>query len=249
MWFWPKKLILSDILINALWSLLAWIMWSIFILIITFALWSTMDIPSTFAQTQIWTKTSSVFPLILSIITFVWTTITVFLTYFILSMTYPDRYKRNVIIFGQIWFFSILTYIFIAPVYIYTWVIDYNNIMIVFLAHTLITTFWTSIILEILNNYRYILIWIYWSFIGLFLSIFFTIFIFTSFTWWYAKLISLLFLLPIINFTTTFFKQIFELWYYHYFKYTAQDNLWDIFSQIELEEKEILRLEEEKNSI
>jgi hypothetical protein len=37
--------------------------------------------------------------------------------------------------------------------------------------------------------------------------------------------------------------------YYHYTVYTNKDGLWDIFYQIELEEKEMLREEEEKNSI
>jgi uncharacterized protein YacL len=121
--------------------------------------------------------------------------------------------------------------------------------MVIFLFHTIIVTFATSIILEILNNYRYILIGIYGSFIGLFISIIVTMIIFSSFTSWFAKLISLVMLLPIINFTTTFFKQIFEFGYFYYNKYTNQDQLWDIFYQIEMEEKELLREEEEKNSI
>ena len=121
--------------------------------------------------------------------------------------------------------------------------------MYVFLAHTLIVTFWTSIILETLNNYRYVLIWIYWSFVWLFISIAITVLIFTSLDTWIAKLISLVLLLPIINFTTTFFKQIFELLYFYYNKYTNQDQIWDIFYQIEIEEKEALKEEEEKNII
>ena len=73
--------------------------------------------------------------------------------------------------------------------------------------------------------------------------------IFTSFSGWTAKLFSLVVLLPIINFTITFFKQIFELIYYKYHLATNQDQLWDIFYQIEMDEKEALRLEEEKNLI
>jgi hypothetical protein len=37
--------------------------------------------------------------------------------------------------------------------------------------------------------------------------------------------------------------------YFHYYKYTNNDGLWDIFYQIEMEEKEALLEEEEKNSI
>ena len=247
--FGPTKISFQEILINSLWSLIAWIVWSVIILIITFLLWGSVNIPGTFKEADIWIETSTIFPLILSIVTLVGTTITIFLTYKLLHMTSETRYKKNVIIAGQIAFFAFLTYLFITPVYIYSWLIDYDYIMYVFLVHTLIVTFWTSIILEIMNNYRHILIGVYGSFIGLFLSMVLTLLIFTSFTSGTAKLFSLVLLLPIINFSITFFKQLFELAYFHYYNLTNQDQLGDIFYQIEMEEKELLRLEEEKNSI
>ena len=52
-------------------------------------------------------------------------------------------------------FFSFLTYICITPVYIYIGMQNYEHIMTIFLFHITILTFGTSIILEILNNYRY----------------------------------------------------------------------------------------------
>ncbi len=246
---WPQKIDFSDIMINSLWSLIAWIIWSITIVIIVFLLWNSIDVPGTFKASTIWLETSSIFPLVLSIITLIWSTITIYLTYRLLNITSEERYKKNIIVSGQIAFFVFISYLFITPVYIYSWLIDYNYIMYVFLAHILIITFWTSIILEVLNNYRHILIWIYWSFVWLFISIILTVWIFTSFDWGTAKLISLVLLLPLINFSITFFKQIFELIYFYYYRYTNQDQLWDIFYQIEMEEKELLREEEEKNSI
>lgn len=247
--FWPQKIEFPDIMINSLWSLIAWIVWSIVILIITFALWNSVNIPWTFATAQIWLETSSIFPLILSIITLIWTTITIYLTYKLLNMTSEHRYKKNIVVSWQIAFFAFITYLFITPVYIYAGLIDYEYIMYVFLAHTLIVVFWTSIILELLNNYRHILIWIYWSFIWLFIGMIITVLIFTSFSTGSAKLISLVLLLPLVNFIMTFLKQIFELAYFYYYKYTNQDQLGDIFYQIEMEEKELLRIEEEKNTI
>jgi len=247
--FWPQKISFPDILINSLWSLIAWVIWSIVILIITFILGDSINIPGTFKSSEIWLETSSIFPLILSIITLIWTTLTAYLTYKLLNMTSEKRYKKNIIVSWQIAFFAFITYLFVTPVYIYTGLIDYNYIMYIFLVHTLIVIFWTSIILELLNNYRHILIWIYGSFVWLFVSMIITVLIFTSFTSWSAKLISLVVLLPVINFTVTFFKQLFELAYFYYYKLTNQDQLWDIFYQIEMEEKELLREEEEKNSI
>lgn len=247
--FWPTKITFQDILINSLWSLIAWIVWGVLILLITFLLWDSVNIPGTFASAQIWLETSSIFPLILSIITLIWTTTTMFLTYKLLNMTSPIKYKKNIVISWQIAFFAFLTFLFVTPVYIYAWLLDYEYIMYVFLAHTLLVSFWTSIIIELLNNYRHILIWIYWSFIWLFISMTITVILFTSLDTGTARLISLVLLLPIINFSVTFFKQIFELFYYKYYQYSNLDQLWDIFYQIEMEEKELLRDEEDKNSI
>jgi len=249
MGFWLNKTSFQNILVNSLGSLIAWIAWSIVILIISFFLSDSVSIATTFQEAKVWLKTSSIFPLILSIITLIWTTLSMFLTYYILNLTDSERYKKNIVILWQITFFAFVTYLFITPMYIYIWVQDYDNIMIVYLFHVIILAFWVNIILEALNNYRHILIWIYWSFVWLFLSIIITVFIFSSFTSWFAKLISLLVLLPIINFSLTFFKQLFELGYFYYNKYSNQDPLWDIFYQIEMEEKELLKLEEEKNSI
>lgn len=249
MWFWPNKLEFQDALINSAWSFIAWIVWSIIILIIVFILWDSLSITQNFAWSEVWLETSSIFPLILSVITLIATTVTIFLTYKILNLTSANKYKNNIVIFGQLLFFIILTYVFITPIYIYTWLMDYEYIMYIFLIHTLIVIFWASLIQEILSNYRYILIWVYGSFIGLLISIIITVLIFTSLETGIAKLISLVVLLPIINFSTTFFKQLFEIVYFYYNKSTNQDQIWDIFYQIELEEKEKLKEEEEKNSI
>jgi hypothetical protein len=249
MTFWPKKLNFQNILINSLGSLIAGIIGSILILVITFFISNIISIPGTFEQARTGIQTSSIFPILLSIITLIWTTTTIILTYIIAHLTDSERYKKNIIILWQISFFAFLTYLFITPIYIYAGIQDYDNIMIAFLFHTIIVIFGTSIILEILNNYRYILTGVYGSFVGLFISIILTILIFSSFSSGFAKLLSLVLLLPIINFSTTFFKQIFEYLYFHYHKYSNQDQLWDIFYQIEMEEKELLREEEEKNSI
>ena len=246
---WPKKQNFSDILVNSLASFLAWIVWSIIIVIITFFLSNSLDIISTFETARLWIKTSPIFPLVLSIITLFWTIIASFLTYKVANMTNPERYKKNIVIFWQIAFFQILVYIFLAPIYIYTGMLSYDNIMFVYIFHIIMVMFWTSLILEILNNYRYILIWFYWSFIGLFFSSVFSLYVFLSFSWWLAKLIVLVMLLPIVNFLINFFKQLFELIYYYYSKSTTLDQLGDIFYQIEIEEKEKQREEEEKDII
>lgn len=245
----PRKLKFSDMLINSLWVFIAWVIWSIFIIIVTFLISNFLNIVSTFEVSKTWVPTNSMFPIIISLLTLFGTSLTSFFTYFILSTTDSEKYKRNIVIFWQLAFLQLLIYIFISPIYIYTWLMDYNNIILVYIFHVLIIIFWTNLLLEIFNNYRYILIWFYWTFIGLFVSILFSLWIFNSLWIWTAKLIILTLLLPIINFTTVFFRQIFEMLYYKYYNYTSLDQLWDIFYQIELEEDEKTRIEEEKNSI
>lgn len=248
--FWPQKLELKDLWMTSLWALISWIVGSIILIILVFSISSFLNVGNTFNAARTWAwELNSIFPLVLSVITFLSTSITIFITYFFLNFAAPERYKKNIIILWQIAFFTFLTYVFIAPVYIYAGLINYDYIMIVFLFHTIIAVFWTSLILEILNNYRHVLISVYWSFVWLFVSIIITSLIFSSFDSGNAKLVSLVFLLPLINFSQVFFKWIFDLIYFHYNRLTNQDQIWDIFYQIEMEEKEILRTEEEKNSI
>jgi len=121
--------------------------------------------------------------------------------------------------------------------------------MIVFLAHVLLLKFGMSIILEAINNYRYVMIGIYGSFTGLIIATIFTLAIFNSMETGVAKLVSLVVLLPIINFSMMVSKQLFELAYYKYYLYSGMDSLWDVFAQVEQEEEEKIKEEEEKNMI
>ncbi len=248
--FGPKEIHIKDIALNALGAMIAWFIWSILILIIVFATSSIVSIPGTFNQARLdgWSS-NPMFPFILSFITFIATTVSLFLSAILLHMTDGERYKKNRVIYGQLAFFGVLTYLLITPIYIYTGLLNYDNIMIVFILHSIILTFWSSLLLEILNNYRYVLTGFYGSFIALFFTSIFVIMLFSSMESGYAKLLSLLIMLPLINFCLSFFKWIFELAYYHYYKITNLDGLWDIFYQIQQEEEEELREEEMKNTL
>lgn len=247
--FWPRKITFQELLLNSLWSLVAGIIGSLIIIIIMFIFWNVFNVSWKIIDPTLGTTTNNMFPFVLSIIGLVGTSVTMFLSYIFLSLTNPERYKRNAIISWQIAFFIVLSYIFITPIYIYTGSLSYGNIMLVFLGQTLLNAFWTSIIIEVLNNYRYILTGLYGSFIGLFVSIILTILVFFYFSSGYAKLISLLFLLPLISTSTTFFKQVFELLYYKYNHFTNLDQLGDIFYQIEIEERQSFQEAVEKDTI
>ncbi len=247
--FWPKKQDFQDILINSLWTLLAGLIGSILIVIITFALNGILDIQGNFNNIQAGTKRNAIFPLILSFITLLGTTISSCLSYYILHKIEPEKYKNNSVILGQILFFQVFVYIFISPVYITMGLLDYQNVMIIYMIHILLLSFGLSLIMETLSNYRYILIGLYGSFSGLLVSSMIVMLLFQSMDEWIARLVILVTLLPLVNFTSVFFKQLFEMAYYGYYKLTSLDPIWDIFFQIELEEREALREEEQKNTL
>lgn len=240
---------IQDILIISLWVFLAWLIWSIIILVISFLLWNNTEVFSGLYNSRFWTRVGWLYPILLSFITLIWTVITSIITYKILGVTNPERYKKNFVIFSQVAFFQILLYIFIAPIYVFFGWASFENIMFTYIFHVLISIFWTNIILDILNNYRYVLIWVYGNFIGFFVSILIAIMFFNLFSGGYAKLLSLVFLLPIINFIIVFLKKIFEFSYFHFYRITWSDPIWDIFHKIKQEDEENEKEEEQKNMI
>lgn len=235
MTFWPQKITIQDIALNSLWAMIAGFIGSILILIIVFTTSSIISIPGTFEQASLWGSTNSMFPFVLSFVTFIATMVTLVLSSIFLNMTSPERYKKNITSYGQLAFFGILTYLCMTPIYIYMGLSDYENIMVVFIIHCMMLTFGASLILEILNNYRYILIGFYGSFIGLFFTSVLTLMLFSSMESGYVKLLSMLIMLPLINTTLVFFKWLFELTYFHYNRITNLDGLGDIFYQIQQE--------------
>jgi len=246
--FWLKKISLKDVFINSIWSLIAWLIASIFILFIMFIVNTYFNIINNYEQVALGlSKINGIFPIITPFIIFIWLAIAVFLTNFILTLTSPETYKKSIVINGQLAFFLILLFVFISPIYIIKWV-NYDNIIYIFISHILIAIFASSIIIELLNNYRNILLGLYGSFIWLFFSMLLLILFFSFLPGWLVRLIVLFFLLPIINMFMTFFKQLFNYLYYNYNRYYNLDPLWDIFYKIELEEEEKLRYEEINNN-
>ncbi|MDD5770296.1 MAG: hypothetical protein PHE25_04950 [Candidatus Gracilibacteria bacterium] len=243
--FGPRNIKLIDVLINSAGAFISGIIGSILLLFIIFFVSGIIDVPGNIGQLNIGTGANNpLFPFILSFITFFISIIVSIVTYYFLTLTDPIKYKRTNIHLSQISFFSILTYIFFLPIYMYAGILSYDNLMVVFIIHILLLSFGINILLETLNNYRYIILGFYACFVGLLISGVINLVIFYSFSTGYAKLLSLLLILPLINGLTVFFKGLFEVIYYKYFSLTGMDQLGDIFKQIEEEE-----IEEYNNAI
>jgi len=189
------------------------------------------------------------FPFVLSLVTFVATLITSMVSTKLLTMTDGEKYKSQWEIYGQIWIFSIILYLCFTPIYIYTGLLNYENILVVFIAHVLLFTFGSALIVELLNNYRYVLIGLYGNFIALCAASSITLVLFYSMSTGQAKLIIMLVIIPLVLTIMSMIKWLFEFLYYSYYRLTNLDGLGDIFYRIEQEEKEALREEQQKNSI
>lgn len=228
----------QSIWINSLWTLIAWFIWSIIIIIIMLLLSKSLWFSLSTTSLESGIKINNIFPFFFSLVTFIASTITVLLTYHILTLTDSLKYKKNLTTYFHLMFFSVVIYALITPVYITIWANSYDDIFYIFLLHNLVIFLGSSLILELLNNYRYIMLWFYWSFIWFFITILLLVFTLWIFSSSEVRIISFVILLPAINFLSYLFKQIFEFLYFEYYKYTWMDQLWDIFYQIEKEEKE-----------
>lgn len=234
--FGPPHLSGSDIFLLSVAAFVAGLIGSVFLLVTIFPLSGILQIQEHFHQTFPGNQeSSSLFPILLSFISFLATLIVSVVTYLFFHIVDNNRYKKTSIHFGNIAFLSLIVYILFAPIYIWSGMVNYENILIVFILHVLLLGFWNALVLELLNNYRHILVWLYASFSWLILSGLIVFSIFFYFESGFAKLLSLLLLLPLSNFLGTFCKGCFEYLYLKYYKFTGHDQLWDIFYQIEQE--------------
>lgn len=240
MWTLQRKDSFEEIALTWVWALVAWLIWSIFILIISIFIWNYINLFSIDSSvSRFWSiKVEPVFTILISLITLIWTSITSLLTYFLLWKTNPENYKKNNVIFSQIAYLQILIYVCITPIYIFFWWTSYDNITISYIIHVLSVIFSVNIFLDILNNYRYVMIWIYGTFIWTFLTTIISIIIYNNSSGWKLNFIILIFLIPLINFLIILLKKLFELWYYYFHTFTWADPIWDIFYKIKKEDEE-----------
>jgi hypothetical protein len=226
---WPNKVDLTYVLLIGIWSTIAWFVWWIIILVfIFFFLWKMKSFE--------WA-----YPVIYSLTAFFSVWATSYLTLLMHQIIAWDKYRKWVTTFTQVSIFLIFLYIFMAPAYLYAASIRSNLLIYIFTIHIIISVLWTAIISELISNYRYVLIWLYGIFIWLFISVFMSIFIFINYETWHVTLYVLIWIIMLINISVNLFRAIFEYVYYMIYKLTWYDQIWDIFSKIEFEERELER--------
>lgn len=233
----PRKIDMVRLLINSIWIFASGFLWSIIVMAFLFLLSTAFSFNFNTESWASWVKEWFLFPFMFSLVVFLWTTITMLFTYTILTVTSKEHYKRNMVTFFNIVLFSVLIYIFILPLYLYVWEYYYENIFLVFILHNLVVFLLFSIVLELINNYTHIFLWVYSSFLWTMITILLATKygIYANSKW---KVILIIFLIPILNFLNYFTKQLIEVAYYNYYKYTGNDPIWNVFYQAEKEEKE-----------
>lgn len=224
---WPNKVDITYVWLTSIWSIISGFLGWVFIFIAIFFMLQRIDI--------VWWIYAFIFSIVWLFATIIVSSFNLFLN----SLIFPTKYKRWSVIFTQNIIFSIFLYVFITPLYMYLWWLEAKNLIYVFMIHTILGIFGTSVIAEILSSYRYILIWIYGSFFWLFLSVIITAIILIQ-THWEVHIYSLVWMIVVINFSINLIRWLFEYLYYKFYSISWFDWLGDIFYQIEKEEQEEL---------
>ncbi|MFA5917539.1 MAG: hypothetical protein WC850_04900 [Candidatus Gracilibacteria bacterium] len=233
----PRRVDLVRTIINALGIFAAGFLGSLIVMAFLFMLSSAFGFNFEGGAGTPGFKEGFLFPFLLSLIVFLATTITMLFTYYVLTVTHSNNYKKNISTFFHIILSSILVYIVIIPIYLNIGSTHYENILMVFLFHVIITSLLFSIILELLNNYTHLILGIYSSFLGTIITIFFIILLGLPDNS-KGKFYIIIFLVPVINGLIYLSKQFIEFIYYSYFNFTGNDPIGNVFYQIEKEEQE-----------
>lgn len=163
--------------------------------------------------------------------------ITVFMTLWMNGVIAPDKYRQGSITFAQVAIYNVILYICVLPLYIYLWATT-TQVTYVFVAHILLSILGSSIISEILANYRYVLLGLYGSFTGFLVTSFIVVLFYINTTESQTALFGLIGVVMVGNVVTHAIRAFLEYVYYQIYKATWTDQLWDIFYQIEQEEKD-----------
>ena len=246
--YWPKKIDIQEVGSNALWSFISGLIWSCILAIMIFLIGSAFELPSFSGKASaIEVETWFILPVMLSVLAMLILSITAFSTYKILTMMSPERFNETSIHKKQIAGFLVLTYIMMTFLYLILGSKWADFIIWVYIAHIFVVLFWLNLILEVLNNYRYVLVSVYWNLLALIFTAWFISFLYSVSSPWTAKILIILLALPVANTLMSAVKDWFLLLYYKYFKSTWRDPIGDIFHQIKEEEEEELRMNIESN--
>ncbi len=178
-----------------------------------------------------------VFPYILSLVAFVGILISLYTLLYLQRQIFPDKYPSSSTQVTQTFLFSLILYLVLTPLYVYMAGIKTDALIVTFTIHALLAILGTTLIVEILSQYRYSLLSIYASFIGFSIATFLAVVFHMNSTLSESLLYALSGIL-IVGFTSiTFVRVSFEFLYSYLYQISGQDILGNVFAEIEADEK------------
>ncbi len=180
----------------------------------------------------------AIFPYMLSLVALVAILISLFLQFYFSRLIFPDKYSNSGPQSMQTFGFCLLMYILFTPLYVYVGGAKTEMLMIVFAMHVLIASLGSTILVEVVSQYRYSLLAIYSSFVGSFVAGSLVVIFFMGSSTSQKILFSLSAIIAITLVVQTLCKTLFEFIYFKLYQITGQDVLGDVFSQMQRDELE-----------
>ncbi len=183
-----------------------------------------------------------IFPYALSLVAFFSILLSAYLTGFLNSLIFPNKYRGGITAFAQSFALSILVFIFAVPLYVYVGARaeESDRLIFVFTFHCLMATFGISLLSEIVSNYRYAALSVYSGFSGFFLASAASLAVFLGSTDSVSSLYALVGAIGVVTFLVNAFRVLAEFAYYRFYAAVGADPLGNVYARIEEEEKEAL---------
>ncbi len=181
-------------------------------------------------------------PILLAMITFFALTISNMLYLWSAKGIFPHIYTGGRTVFMHISVFSVILYISIAPFYfiVDSTIMGGSGILIAYIAHVLLNILGLEIIASILSGYRYALLSIYSSIVSFIITGSLLFFFYEKTNTVSSNALFILLWFSMLAFVIAIFITYFiRFCYYQMYITSGFDPIWDVFSRIEQESKDI----------
>lgn len=129
------------------------------VLLVIFLLTSSLLTPLTSGKLE--DSISPIFVFLLLILIFLSSTISNLISVFLLSLTENEKYKRKKTAIYQVFIFSVLIFVLMAPVYFVASAANPAVVPLTIALHIIISAQVSSLVLEMVSNYRYSIVSLY----------------------------------------------------------------------------------------
>lgn len=181
------------------------------------------------------------FPIVLSVIGFFAGVISVSFTLFLQRLIFVEKYRAGITIFSHVYILSIVCFVVMVPLYVTVGNNEPGSALNVLIIHLLLTLFGSTVITEVIASYRYVLLGIYGSFIGLLIACVISIILRGSTSGASSPMFTMVVFTFLVTVSIATVRVLIEWLYYRMYLATGTDPLGDVFGGIERQDREDLR--------